>query len=166
MLITFNTYVNIKFSVEKRKLAIQKRHLFIKKFCDEINIEYIKNISNDKRNILLIYTINDYIHDKIDNEIAGIIIYKVIMNSKNLKRIYIPIISLKKGFRSMGYGELLFQNFVEKFNNNNIEFVLLSLPNSLNFYYKLGFIPSTIKYIENNEEIGKNVMLKFINKLV
>lgn len=166
MLLSFNDYLSIKFKDKNKiKLLKNKRNIFIRNFCGLINKDYIEQISNDKHNKLLLYSINPTPLTHINNEIVGIVIYRIILYTDKLIRIYIPIISIHKHMRNKGYGSIIINELIEKFNNKNLEIVLLSLPSSKKFYEKLGFIEKNIKYIENKEVIDNNIMMVWSNNI-
>ena len=55
---------------------------------------------------------------------------------------------------------ILLEEIIQKFNKKSIlEIVLLSLQTSYNFYEKLGFVKSNIKFIEKNENIQDCIMM-------
>ena len=164
MLITFNQYLWIKFKDKnKRKIAKNKKNVFIERFCKVIDNEYIEQVSKDVNNKLLLYSINPTPLRQINNEIVGIVVYRIILYTEKLIRIYIPIISIHAHMRGKGYGSIIINEIIEKFNKKNIEIVLLSLPSSKKFYEKFGFIEKNIKYIEKKEIIGKNIMMVWSN---
>lgn len=165
MLFTYNSFINYKFkySINKKKIAKEKSFLFINKFCDNIHTDYIKKISNDNNNKILVYSINNSI-SHFHNEIIATIIYRIILNTPNLLRIYIPLLSIKKKMQGKGYGTLIFKELIQyfkKYKNQNIEILLLSLPSSYNFYKSLKFYKSSSKFIENTEIIDDNIIMKF-----
>lgn len=165
MFMTFNEYIKKKFKNNDNKYNIAKKYkyLLFKKFCDNINIEYIKKKCEDENNKILLYSINN----KEYKDIIGIIMYRIILNNKNLIRIYICIMSIKEKMRKYGYGQLLLNELINKFNIKNkiIEIVLLSVPESYEFYINNNFYECNIKYIKNNEDISNNIMMKkIINK--
>jgi predicted GNAT family N-acyltransferase len=159
MLLTFEEYIKKKFiyNREKYDLAKTKKYLLFKKFCDNINIEYIKEKCKDNNNKILLYSING----KECNDIIGILMYRIILNNKQKLRIYLTLMSVKEQMREYGYGKLLLNELIEKFNmkNKNIEIVLLSIPESYHFYENNGFIQKNIKYIEKNEDTQNNFMM-------
>jgi len=163
MLLTFVEYIKKKYydNQEKYALAKEKKYLLFKRFCDNISIEYIKEKCKDSNNKILLYSINskDY---KESNELVGIIMYRIIMNTKKKLRVYLCLMSIRESMRDYGYGQLLLNELTEKFNikNKNIEIVLLSVPESYNFYEKNGFIKEDVKYIKNHEDITDNIMMK------
>ena len=83
MLLTFEEYIKKKYNSnrEKYNIAKAKKYLLFKRFCDNINIKYIKEKCKDNNNKILLYSINskDF---KESHEIVGIIMYRVIMNTK------------------------------------------------------------------------------------
>ena len=163
MLLTFEEYIKKKYNSNREKYTIAKakKYLLFKRFCDNININYIKEKCKDNNNKILLYSINskDF---KESHEIVGIIMYRVIMNTKNKLRVYLCLMSIKENMRDYGYGQILLNELTEKFNiqKKNIEIVLLSVPESYNFYERNGFIKEDIKYIKKNEDITNNIMMK------
>jgi N-acetylglutamate synthase-like GNAT family acetyltransferase len=159
MLYSLNKFLKQKFSDNYEK-AINQRHNFILKFSNGINIEYLKEICNDKNNKIYLYTINDFITDNYKNEIIGIAVVRTILNNNTKIRIYIPLITIHKEMRSFGYGTIILEEIIQKFNKKNIfEIVLLSLQTSYDFYEKLGFIKSNVKFIEKKENIKDCIMM-------
>ena len=67
--------------------------------------------------------------------------------------------------RSYGYGSIILDDFIKKYyKNKTVELVLLSLESSYDFYSKLGFAKSNVKYIQKNETIENCIMMtKVIN---
>ena len=129
--------------------------LFYHKFCDNISRSYLETISQDQNNKFYLYSIggNNY-HD-----IAGVIIYRIILNTPKKYRIFISTIGIHPNVRNSGYGSIIIKEIIKKF-NKNLEIVLLSLPSSEKFYEKLGFVKSDVRYILNNKNIGENIMMK------
>jgi ribosomal protein S18 acetylase RimI-like enzyme len=163
MFITLNKFIKLFFTEKE----LNKKHYFINKFCENINKEYIKNLVNDKNNKILLYSINNKLSDNYKNEIIGIIIYRIILYNNTKIRIYISLISIHKNMRDMGYGNIIIEEFINKFNKNKIiEFVLLSLPSSYEFYKKIGFEKTNIKYIQKKEIIDNNIMMIKINNIL
>ena len=164
MLININKFFKINFKDNLTKAQKQK-HNFIYKYCENINIDYLKSMCLDSNNKILLYTINEKLTDNYKNEIVGIIIYRIILYRSNKLRIYIPLISIHKDMRSYGYGSIILNDFIEKFQKNNtLELVLLSLESSFNFYNKLGFVKSDVKYIKKKETIDNCIMMKKVIK--
>ena len=147
--------------IKKTKLK-QKAYLFTRKYCENISIKYLKKINSDRNNKLLLYSINDQLSTRT---IAGIIYYRIILNTPKKKRIYIPLIGVNNTVRGCGYGKIILNEIINKFHRNNIlEIVLLSLPSSLKFYKKLGFQKCFNKFISNHEDVKNNYMMKLIIK--
>lgn len=140
-----------------------KEFVYVQNFCkDKFNLEYIKQICEDKNNKIDLFCINTNITSYIKNEIVGILIYRIILNSKKLLRIYVSVLSLENEIRNMGYGGMMIKTFINnlKKKEKNIEIVLLSLPESVFFYKKIGFLKSENTYIKKNENIGENIVMK------
>lgn len=164
MLLTFEEYIKKKYNNNREKyiLAKAKKYLLFKRFCDNININYIKEKCNDKNNKILLYSINGQAY----NEIVGLLMYRIILNTKNKIRVYLSIITVKECMRSYGYGQLILDEFVNKFNKDGkeLEIVLLSVSESYSFYEKNGFMKENIQYIQKNEDVTNNIMMKKIFK--
>lgn len=162
MLFTFNQYVNNRFSnKDKIKLAKKNLHKFVIKFCDNINNDYIYKITCEKNNHIYIYNISSKIDWK--NEVFGIIIYRIILIQKKFIRIYIPLLAIHTKMRGLGYGRIILDEFISKYNKyEKIEIVLLSLKTSFKFYKKLGFKISDSKYILKNEVLQDSIIMKLI----
>lgn len=165
MLIHFNDYIKRKFhNKEMRDKAIERKDLFIKKFNDNISIDYIKNKLFDSKNKILIYNLDK---DFKDYNNIGIIIYRIILYNRNKIRIYIPIISVKKKLRGCGYGKIILDEFIGKFRDKHkgkqrtIEIVLLSLGKSIQFYHNYGFEIDTFCY-EKKENTTDTIPMKLI----
>ena len=161
MLINLDKFLKLKFkNKEQLKKAHEQKHKFLLKFCTNINIEYLKGICSDVNNKILLYTINEKLSDNYKNEIIGLIVYRIILYNSNKTRIYISLIAIHKKMRSFGYGSIILDEFISKYQNNKIlELVLLSLQSSYDFYEKLGFEKSDVKYIQKNEIIDNCVMM-------
>ena len=140
--------------------AQAKKYQYISKFCENINKQYLKDLTLDKNNKFLLYSINDKLSENYKNEIIGVVIYRTILYNHNKIRIYIQVISVHKKMRAFGYGSLIIDEFMTRFNKNKtIEFVLLSLNTSYEFYKKLGFEKADIKYIQKKEVLDDNIMM-------
>lgn len=139
-----------------------KVYKFIEKMCNNIEEEYIQRICSDKNNHILLYSINNELSKySIKNEIIGFIIYRIILNTKDVKRIYISLFSIHPEMRNVGYGENILNEFIEKMRKEGqiLELVLLSLPSSVNFYKKNDFFTTSNKFISNHEQIDDNIIL-------
>jgi ribosomal protein S18 acetylase RimI-like enzyme len=159
MLININKFLKTFFKNKLAK-AQEHKHKFIYKYCENINIDYLKSICLDSNNKILLYTINETLTDNYKNEIVGIIVYRIILSRHNKMRIYIPLISIHKDMRSYGYGSIILDDFIAKYQKNKtLELVLLSLESSFNFYNKLGFLKSDVKYIKKKESIENCIMM-------
>lgn len=159
MLYSINKFFKYKFKDKYEKALIYKWK-FVSKFCDNINTEYLKEMCNDKNNKIYLYSINEEITDNYKNEIIGIVVIRQILNTSSKIRIYIPLISIHKDMRSFGYGNIILDEIVDKYNKQKtLEIVLLSLVSSYDFYSKLGFIRSNVKFIEKKETIGECIMM-------
>lgn len=146
----------------------QKEHIyshidtFIKQYCLGIDIDYIRRVSYDCNNTILFYNLNKSLSKySIRNEIVGCIIYRIILNQPYKKRIYISLLSVHYKVRGLGYGQNIIDAVIEKHKREKqeLEVVLLSLPSSVEFYKRLGFIESNSKFIQNHEYIEDNVIL-------
>ena len=149
MLITILNYLKNKFEDKIiREKALKKIHLFVKKFSNNIDYKYLKDICYDKNNKILVYSIDETINN---NSIVGVIIYRKILNTSIKNRYYISLLAIRKNARKLGYGSLILNEFINKYKNNKItEIVLLSLKSSVNFYIKFGFIKGTSRYLQKN----------------
>ena len=99
MLISFSKYINHKFKNKELKLlAKNNRYKFVKKFIDNINLDYLKELCEDKNNKILIYSISNDLNFR---NFFGIIIYRKILDNKFKKRIYLSLISLHKKVRGL-----------------------------------------------------------------
>lgn len=162
---SLNDLTNVwKFNNDKKYFIKSNIYKYISKFCEVIDIEYIKRISSSSQDNkqIIFYSINSFLSKySIKNEIIGCIIFKTILNTKEKKRIYIPLITVHKKMRSIGYGKMIMDDFIKKYKKNCqiLEIVLLSLPESLKFYLDYGFSISRSKFIERNEEIENNIIL-------
>lgn len=167
MLLTFYEYLSILIKDKtKRNLAKTKKNILLRKYCTSINNEYIDHICNDNNNKLLLYSMNPTPFTKINNEIVGVIIYRIILQTEKCIRIYIPILSIHQHMRDKGYGSIIINEIIAKFNKNQqqiLEIVLLSLPSSKKFYEKIGFIEKNVKFIEKKEMIDNNIMMVWNN---
>ena len=161
MLINLDKFFKLKFKDKEQLLkAHEQKHKFLLKFCKNINVEYLKGICSDLNNKILLYTINDKLSDNYKNEIIGIIVYRIILCNSNKTRIYVSLISIHEKMRSFGYGSIILDEFISKYQKNKLlELVLLSLQSSYDFYEKLGFEKSDVKYIQKNEIIDDCVMM-------
>jgi ribosomal protein S18 acetylase RimI-like enzyme len=160
MLININKFLKTYFKDNLTK-ALEQKHKFIYKYCENINIDYLKAICLDSNNKILLYTINEKLTTNYKNEIIGILVYRIILSKRNKMRIYIPLISIHKDMRSYGYGSIILDDFIRKYKKNKtLELVLLSLESSFDFYNKLGFVKSDVKYIEKKETIENCIMMK------
>ena len=131
----------------------------------------MKTKAYNKRNNLLLYSIQttekNALHHPIKHQrpripieydlahIAGIVLYRIILQTKKKLRIYIPLLSILNEFRGYGYGTLLMEDIITRFTHRLhrqsthltrhntpqpiLEIVLLSLPNAIPFYKKFGF---------------------------
>lgn len=159
MLHSLNKFLKQHYKENYEKALLQKYN-FIKKFSDGINIEYLKEMCNDKNNKIYLYSINEVLTNDYKNEIIGIAVIRKILNTTTKIRIYIPLISIHIKMRSFGYGSVILDEITNKFNKTKIlEIVLLSLDNTFDFYSKLGFIKSNVKFIEKNENIQDCIMM-------
>ena len=91
MLININKFLKTYFKDNLTK-AISQKHKFLHRFCENINVEYLKTMCTDPKNKILLYTMNQVLTDNYKNEIIGIIVYRIILCSSNKIRIYIPLI--------------------------------------------------------------------------
>jgi ribosomal protein S18 acetylase RimI-like enzyme len=166
MLISLNKFFKSKFT-DKYEKAIKQKYKFIMKFCENINIVYLKEMCNDKSNNIYIYSINDNLTDNYKNEIIGIVVIRKILNTSTKIRIYVPLISIHTSMQSYGYGSIIMDEIISKYyKNKTLEIVLLSLKSSYDFYSKLGFFNFNVKFIKKNETIGDCIMMiKIINKI-
>ena len=159
MLISLNKFLKSKFK-EKYEKALKQKHNFIAKFCDNINADYLKEMCDDTNNKIYLYSINEVLTDNYKNEIIGIAVIRKILNTNNKTRIYIPLISIHTSMRSYGYGKIILEEIIDKYNREKtLEIVLLSLVSSYDFYSKLGFTKSNVKFIEKNETIENCIMM-------
>ena len=166
MLININKFLKTYFKDNLSK-AISQKHKFLHRFCENINIEYLKSMCTDLNNKILLYTMNQVLTDNYKNEIIGIVVIRKILNTSSKIRIYIPLISIHASMRNYGYGMIIMDEIVSKYNKNKtLEIVLLSLKSSYNFYSKLGFIKFNVKFIQKNETISDCIMMtKIFNKI-
>jgi hypothetical protein len=159
MLISLNKFLKIKFK-DKYEKSQKQKHKLIAKYSEKINIDYIKELCNDKNNKIFLYSINNTLTDNYKNEIIGIVIIRKILNTISKIRLYIPLISIHSTMRNYGYGICIIDEIVKKYTNNKtLEIVLLSLKNSYEFYKKLGFYYTNVKFIKQNETIGDCIMM-------
>ena len=164
MLININKFLKTHFKDNLIK-AQEQKYKFIHRFCENINIGYIKTMTFDLNNKIFLYTMNQVLTDNYKNEIIGIIVYRIILCNSSKIRIYIPLVSIHKDMRSYGYGSIILDEFIEKYHKNKIlELVLLSLESSYDFYNKLGFAKSNVKYIQKKETIENCIMMVKIIK--
>lgn len=164
MLISINKFFKVIFENKYQK-ALKYKYKLIKKYCENIDIEYLKKICNDKNYHIYLYTIdtiNTISLENYKNKIIGIIIYRIILNTNSKIRIYISLLTIHKSMRKYGYGKILVDEIVTKYNTKIVEVVLLSLKTSYNFYNSLGFEQSNIKFIKKNEIIDDCIMMKKI----
>jgi predicted GNAT family N-acyltransferase len=159
MLISLNKFLKSKFK-ENYEKAYKQKYKLIAKYCDNINIDYLKEMCDDTNNKIYLYSINEVLTDNYKNEIIGIAVIRKILNTKSKTRLYIPLISIHLSMRSYGYGQTIIDQIVNKYTKNNtLEIVLLSLESSYEFYSKMGFIKSNVKFIEKHETIGNCIMM-------
>ena len=155
MIFTWNNFI-----IDKTLKYKLKPYLFTRKYCENISLKYLKKINSDKNNKLLLYSISN---KKYLSDIVGIAYYRIILNTKNKIRIYLPLIGVNINVRGSGYGKIIINEIIAKFSKRKtLEIVLLSLPSSLPFYKKLGFKNSYSKYIANNDDIRNNYMMKLV----
>jgi ribosomal protein S18 acetylase RimI-like enzyme len=161
MLISLNKFFKLKFkNKEQIEKAHEQKYKFLLKFTSNINTEYLKTICSDSNNKILLYTINEKLTENYKNEIVGIVVYRIILHSFDIKRIYISLISIHEKMRSLGYGSVILDEFIAKYQKNKtLELVLLSLQSSYDFYKKLGFEKSKVKYIQKNEIIDDCIIM-------
>ena len=159
MLLSLNKFLMSKYK-ENYEKAIKQKHNFLKKFSDGINIDYLKEMCSDKNNKIYLYSINKVLTDDYKNEIIGIAVVRKILHTSTKIRIYIPLIAIHKDMRSFGYGALILDEIINKFNKTKtLEIVLLSLDDTFDFYSKLGFVKSNVKFIEKNENTKDCIMM-------
>lgn len=159
MLYSLNKFLK-HFYKENYIKAISQKHNFIKKFCNDINTEYLKEMCNDNKNKIYLYSMNEVLTENYKNEIIGIVVVRKILHTSTKIRIYVPLIAIHLNMRSLGYGSLILDEICNKFNKNKIlEIVLLSLENTFNFYSKLGFEKSIVKFIKKNENTKNCIMM-------
>lgn len=147
---------------EKRSHIKNNIHKFISILCPSIDYDYILNKVNDNNYKLLFYSINTSLTKySIRNEVVGCLLYKIILNQKCKKRIYISLIGIQPQVSGNGYGKIFLEEFIahQKRIEQELEIVLLSLPTAKEFYISMGFIEGRCRYIEKNEEIGENIIL-------
>lgn len=146
-----------------KRINIQENiHKYISKICPAIHSDYIKDKLNDKHNKLLFYSINNNLTKySIYNEIVGCLLYRIILQTKYKKRIYIQLIGCHPKVSGNGYGRVFLNEFIQKHKQENqeLEIVLLSLQSSKKFYKSLGYIENNSLYIERNEKIDGNIIL-------
>jgi predicted GNAT family N-acyltransferase len=159
MLVSLNKFLKSKFK-ERYEKALKQKHNFIAKFCDNINMDYLKAMCADSNNKIYLYSINESLTDNYKNEIIGIAVVRLILNTNTKARIYVPLISVHTSMRSYGYGKSILDEIIDKYNKEKtLEIVLLSLESSYDFYTKLGFTKSNVKFIEKNETIENCIMM-------
>lgn len=159
MLISLNKFLKSKFK-NKYEKAVKQRYKLVSRYCNNINIEYLKEMCNDNNNKIYLYSINDILTENYKNEIIGIAVIRKILNTTSKIRLYIPLITIHTNMRNFGYGKLIIDEIANKYNKNKtLEIVLLSLKSTYDFYNKLGFVEKKIKYIEKNESIGECIMM-------
>jgi ribosomal protein S18 acetylase RimI-like enzyme len=158
-----NLFKKIFLEKELLEKAHTQKHKFLSKFCENINIEYLKKLCSDKNNKILLYSMNNKLDTNYKNEIIGIIVYRSILRSNDKIRFYISLISIREEMRAYGYGSIILEEFINKYQKNKkLELVLLSLQSSYSFYEKLGFTKSEVKYIKKRENIEDCVMMSKI----
>jgi len=153
MLIAINKFLQLKFkNKEKILYAKLKIYNYLLKFCENINVEYIKNICNNSKNKILLYTINSKLDSNYNNEIIGFIIFRIIKNSSSNIKINILLLGIHRKMRFYGYGFTLLDEFVNMYKKNKkLEIILLSVKSSIGFYVKNGFTLTNTKLKENTE---------------
>ena len=187
MLISFYEFMTKLFEHNKRqrksfiKNYKTKKYKYLKHFTKETDLsyEYMKKKAYNKHNKLYIYSIqttqytyhtskqrrNQIRIDYTPNNIAGALLYRVIMQTTTKKRIYIPLVSILHKFRGLGYGILLLNDLINHFSlthpTKKLEIVLLSLPKTVSFYKTYGFVEGSSKYIEKHEvlEDGEQILV-------
>ena len=104
------------------------------------NNKYITDLLSNKSSKLICLSIDKYFNS---NNIPSILIYRKMYTNNNIVRISIFVISTLKKARGLGYGKLILDLFCdyikEKYKNKNIELILHSLDNSIEFYINYGF---------------------------
>lgn len=130
----------------------------INKFVDNINEDFINNLVNDNKNIMIFHNI-DNIND-IDN-MTSFIIYRKIIGKTDIKYA-ILLFAVHPNIRNAGYGNLILDEFIKfillTISKKNKCIILHSLDSSLNFYLDYGF--EQIKYskfLYNYEGLSKKI---------
>ena len=184
------TKAQTKAQYKKQKYRCMKRYIT----NTELSYDYVKTKAYNKRNNLLLYSIQTTEKNALDHtikhhrpripieydlaHIAGIVLYRIILQTKKKLRIYIPILSILNEFRGYGYGTLLMEDIITRFTHRIqgqatqqtrhgtpqpiLEIVLLSLPNAIPFYKKFGFKESSSRYIERNETIEPDEIIMML----
>jgi len=95
------------------------------------------------------------------------LIYRKIFNQKDKVRFALLLIVTLEDYRSLGYGETIFYEFIDKIKakNKKTEIVLHSLKKSENFYLNLGFKKiNNNRFLENLEGINSDEKDKIFMK--
>lgn len=174
MILDFDSYIERKYkNVNKRNLKQIKKNkakhkLSFLKFLSKEDFEddYMNKIIKCKRNKFYIFSFHGENQDFDRDTCVGCIVLREIYNGEKMKRYAIPLLSIHKDIRGLGYGKLLLDQLfrtIKERNNKKIEIVLHSLPKSVKFYLNYGFLSiERNKFLERVEEIREgDVLLKY-----
>ena len=109
------------------------KYSFIKKYTkNTFDEKYVRNICKNKKNKFLFFCIDSNINYL---NIPSMLIYRKIFNQKDKVRFALLLIVTLEDYRSLGYGETLIYEFIDKIKvkNKKTEIVLHSLRKSQNF---------------------------------
>lgn len=140
----------------KKNYNVMSRKL-VYKFADNINKRFIEDSLKDRRNKLLVYSIDN--NDIDFYNIAGVILCRKTFNSKDKIRYIILIIAIYPKVRGVGFGTIILEElslYLYK-KNKILEMILHSLATSYNFYLKNGFRQiERNSFLERYENVDSN----------
>lgn len=138
----------------------------LKKFANNITDIFIDSISEDNKNYIICFNIDNQINEY---NITSLIVYRKIYSKNGLVYI-ILLMASHPDIRNVGYAKIILDEFIKMIKeknklNKNISIVLHSLESSYNFYKKYGFIKINnsrfIKKYEGYDNSNKNIILKY-----
>ena len=151
----------------KRKRKSKSILSLVKEYAgDKINEAYLENIVHDKRNRYFVHSMNETI---TDGEITTIICYRITSKTAHKTRYARIIFLVHPRLRSMGYGSVAMNEFIDfiRDNNRRIELILHSVEPSIPFYRNLDFteiLPTRfIKSYEDLDEYTGGCFMKVIH---
>jgi len=121
------------------KVKKEKINIDYKRYSENINERYIENLIKDKKNRMVIHSID--CEEKYYNNITSFIIYR---KNKNMSEdnYYIFLMGVHEEIRDNGYGKLILDEFIEEINKYKLRrtnIVIHSLDTSEHFFINYGF---------------------------